>query len=268
MAQLFVIIICICFTSSALAKGSSLVNLEYNYQRPGGDYTNFRTTGGRECAQQCEKSSRCQAFDYYKSDNSCWLKSKAYPARSYTGVISGVKRKRVESSGPPPLANVSGMNLRYDTQRPGGDYIRLQVQSVQQCAEKCTKDSQCVAFDYTTSDSFCYLKSWKPPVRKYKGIISGVKKRYNIQVKFVQKLLMLQGYDPGVADGQMGKNTKIALKNYQSDQRIVVTGRIDKATLAALGLSTGTENIPQASSVENQDTENYKNRIRIFERKK
>ncbi len=250
MAQLFFILLFICSASSALAKESNLIILEDNYQRPGGDYTSVRTASARECAQKCEKSRRCKAFDYYKSDNSCWLKSKAYPARSYAGVISGFKR----SDYPEDLSGTASttMDFSYDTQRPGSDYTWFQAQNAQQCAQKCIKDRKCVAFDYSTLDNFCYLKSWVPSARKQKGIISGLKKRFYPQVKAVQELLTKQNYSPGIADGLMGRNTRIALKNYQGDHHLLVTGRIDDTTLTALGLRSSTERAPQVPSAESQ----------------
>ncbi len=56
------------------------------------------------------------------------------------------------------------------------------------------------------------------------------------QVQSVQRLLNEQNYSPGVADGFMGNKTRIALEQYQQDQGIAVTGRIDNTTLVALGL--------------------------------
>ena len=128
------------------------------------------------------------------------------------------------------------MDISYDTQRPGGDYTRFPADSAQQCAQRCARDSRCVAFDYTTVDYFCYLKTWSPPARRYRDIISGVKRPFYPQVKSVQELLIQQYYNPGPADGLMGRQTRIALEKYQRDQNIPVTGRIDDATLIALGL--------------------------------
>ncbi|AGF77299.1 SH3 domain-containing protein,putative peptidoglycan binding protein [Desulfocapsa sulfexigens DSM 10523] len=254
MIKLIVIILFAVFLPSAFAEAYNSIDLELDSQRPGGDYTSFRAASAEACAQKCEKSRRCQAFDFYKSDNSCWLKNRAYSARYYAGVVSGFKR-----SGSPEKPSVDAtsidMDIRYDIQRPGGDYRSFRVQSVQQCSENCTQDSQCQAFDYTTSDSFCYLKSWKPPAREYRGIISGVKRHYNPQLKSVQELLIQQDYNPGTADGLMGRNTRIALEKYQRDHNLLVTGRLDNATLNALGLHASAEYISQKSSVDVADIE-------------
>ncbi len=49
-----------------------------------------------------------------------------------------------------------------------------------------------------------------------------------------QEKLSSLGYKPGVADGIMGQNTRAALKQYQADQGLPVTGRPDEATLSKL----------------------------------
>lgn len=242
MIRTLLMIFFIFLASSTLAEGQSKINLDYDFQRPGGDYTNFFTANARECAQKCERSNSCQAFDFHSSDKSCWLKNIAYPGRRYPGVISGAKRPGhsgggyAGSSGRTENATPAHIHLDYDTQRPGGDYTRFQSRGAQECAQQCAKEPQCVAFDYTTSDSFCYLKSWRPPSRYYSGIVSGVKRNYNSQVKTVQERLIQQNYNPGPADGLMGKKTRVALKNYQINNHLLVTGRIDDATLISLGL--------------------------------
>lgn len=52
----------------------------------------------------------------------------------------------------------------------------------------------------------------------------------------VQKKLLDLGYNPGPADGIMGKKTKTALKQYQKDKGLAETGEINEATLASLGI--------------------------------
>ena len=52
----------------------------------------------------------------------------------------------------------------------------------------------------------------------------------------VQKKLKEIGYDPGPADGVYGKKTATAIAEFQRDKDIPPTGKIDEATLKALGL--------------------------------
>lgn len=230
---LFLLSVIVPFTASATSQGK--IQLDYNFQRPGGDYSNFRVDSARECASKCELSRRCQAFDFHRSDYSCWLKERIGPSRPYQGVISGIKKYSSREQLPSkPQGLPPDIVLNRDTQRPGGDYTSFRSSSARKCARECSMQSRCVAFDYTTSDSYCYLKSWKPPSRGYNGIISGVKIRNSPQVEFAQKVLQQQYYNPGPADGVMGRRTILALKYYQKDHGLPVTGTLDEATLESM----------------------------------
>ena len=163
---LFITILAI-FACSLPAHGADSITIDQNTRRSGGDYTSFSTATARQCAEYCQKSSRCQAFDFYSSDHSCWLKSTAYPSSYYAGAVSGSKQHKTVRQQPSGLKNIV---VRYDTQRPGGDYVRFQVRDARECENRCAVDSRCVAFDFTSSDYFCYLKSWVPRARYYRGI--------------------------------------------------------------------------------------------------
>ena len=54
-------------------------------------------------------------------------------------------------------------------------------------------------------------------------------------IEKAQKTLKQQGHDPGTVDGVMGPQTVTALRAYQKQQGLDVTGRLDAATLAKLG---------------------------------
>ena len=51
----------------------------------------------------------------------------------------------------------------------------------------------------------------------------------------VQKRLIELGYEPGPADGIMGKMTKKAIKKFQKDNDMPPTGKIDNDTKNKLG---------------------------------
>ncbi|MDO4370230.1 MAG: peptidoglycan-binding domain-containing protein [Clostridia bacterium] len=53
-------------------------------------------------------------------------------------------------------------------------------------------------------------------------------------IKTVQQQLNDRGYDCGAADGVIGKKTRAAIAEFQNDQGLAVTGRIDDALLSAL----------------------------------
>jgi photosystem II stability/assembly factor-like uncharacterized protein len=61
----------------------------------------------------------------------------------------------------------------------------------------------------------------------------------NDSVKRAQESLNLAGYDVGKPDGVAGTRTVAALRKYQADKGIPVTGQFDAATLGALGLAGG-----------------------------
>ena len=55
-------------------------------------------------------------------------------------------------------------------------------------------------------------------------------------VKQAQQVLKQRGYDPGPIDGQGGKKTGTALRAFQKDLGLEVTGRFDQTTLEELGI--------------------------------
>jgi photosystem II stability/assembly factor-like uncharacterized protein len=63
----------------------------------------------------------------------------------------------------------------------------------------------------------------------------------NPTVKQAQEALNKAGYNVGVADGKLGAKTLVAIKKFQTDKGLPSTGKLDKATLTALGLKVATE---------------------------
>jgi photosystem II stability/assembly factor-like uncharacterized protein len=58
-------------------------------------------------------------------------------------------------------------------------------------------------------------------------------------VKRAQEALNAAGYDTGTPDGQAGTKTVAAIRKFQTANRIPVSGKLDAATLTALGLGGG-----------------------------
>jgi len=56
-------------------------------------------------------------------------------------------------------------------------------------------------------------------------------------VRLVQEALERAGYEIGVPDGQLGPRTVAAIKRFQTDRYLAVTGQLDETTIAALGVS-------------------------------
>jgi peptidoglycan hydrolase-like protein with peptidoglycan-binding domain len=58
-------------------------------------------------------------------------------------------------------------------------------------------------------------------------------------VRRAQEALDRAGYTIGSPDGQMGPRTVAAVKRFQADRYLPVSGQLDEATIAALGISNG-----------------------------
>ncbi|HYX27907.1 MAG TPA: peptidoglycan-binding protein [Pyrinomonadaceae bacterium] len=57
-------------------------------------------------------------------------------------------------------------------------------------------------------------------------------------VRRAQQALERAGYEIGTPDGQLGPRTITAIKRFQTDRYLSVTGQLDETTLAALGISS------------------------------
>lgn len=53
-------------------------------------------------------------------------------------------------------------------------------------------------------------------------------------IRFVQTSLLNLGYDPGGADGAMGKRTAAAIRRYEKDNGLRVTGKVTKTLITSL----------------------------------
>jgi photosystem II stability/assembly factor-like uncharacterized protein len=58
-------------------------------------------------------------------------------------------------------------------------------------------------------------------------------------VRKAQQALERAGYEIGTPDGQMGPRTVAAIKRFQTDRYLSVSGQLDETTLAALGVASG-----------------------------
>jgi len=58
-------------------------------------------------------------------------------------------------------------------------------------------------------------------------------------VRRAQQALERAGYEIGNPDGQMGPRTVAAIKRFQTDRYLTVSGQLDDTTLAALGVASG-----------------------------
>lgn len=84
-------------------------------------------------------------------------------------------------------------------------------------------------------------------------VIATVQAAYNKEtIKDVQQALNDSGYDCGTADGVAGKQTKSAIKKYQKDNDLKVTGTINTALLKSLDITAAKSTA--SSSAENEST--------------
>jgi photosystem II stability/assembly factor-like uncharacterized protein len=58
-------------------------------------------------------------------------------------------------------------------------------------------------------------------------------------IRRVQEALNQAGYNVGVPDGKPGTKTLLALKRFQADRSLPMTGKFDEITLAAMGVAKG-----------------------------
>ena len=75
--------------------------------------------------------------------------------------------------------------------------------------------------------------------RKKKSTVRPIASRgVNETVRRAQEALSASGYNVGALDGLAGPQTTAALKRFQSDRHLPLTGKLDAITLAALGVSS------------------------------
>ena len=88
--------------------------------------------------------------------------------------------------------------------------------------------------DYSYYDEGYYADSDAPdPYAKSSDYDEGAA---DSNVSQVQSALSREGYYSGGIDGNLGPETRNALRRYQRDRGLTVTGRVDRATANALGL--------------------------------
>ncbi|HEX4640206.1 MAG TPA: peptidoglycan-binding protein [Chthoniobacterales bacterium] len=87
-------------------------------------------------------------------------------------------------------------------------------------------------------DSGYYDQGAYPQEQVYTAATDTNQSEYAVdsQVSDVQSALSREGYYDGAIDGKLGPATRNALRRYQREHRLDVTGGIDQAVIRALGL--------------------------------
>ena len=73
--------------------------------------------------------------------------------------------------------------------------------------------------------------------------------RADDMTKRAQEALIAAGYDVGTPDGQAGTKTVVAIRKFQTDKGIPVSGKLDDDTLTALGLGGGVQTTTEAGKI-------------------
>ena len=171
------------FAADALAA-----KLEYDTDRPGGDYRNFDHWGPEPshsyCTNACNAEAQCKAWTWVRPAGPnqparCWLKSTVPAAVSSSCCVSGVKELVLQPIIKPGLW-VSDPG--YD--RPGGTYKTITLSKnagAWNCWKHCKDDNKCKAWSWVKagvqapSNPVCSLKNTVPPKKSNKCCVSGVK---------------------------------------------------------------------------------------------
>lgn len=151
------------------------------FDRPGGDYANFRVPGADPavCAARCDREDRCKAWSFSypataRSSATCWLKSDVTPRVENNCCVSGVRGAGV--------IEPRNDKIEFSIDRFGGDYRSFDTArdpSGAACAAACEADNRCRAWTYIRpgyigGSARCYLKERVTRPRRKPCCISGV----------------------------------------------------------------------------------------------
>ncbi len=160
---------------------AGVAQAQSGFDRRGGDYLKFDIRSGdpAECARQCERDGRCQAwtFSYPRSEKAyaqCWLKNKVSPRFEDKCCVSGVRGAGVIE----PRTNA----LETSIDRVGGDYRNFETPSDSTgaaCGAACAADNKCRAWTYVRpgyigASARCFLKDRITRPRPKPCCVSGV----------------------------------------------------------------------------------------------
>ena len=74
--------------------------------------------------------------------------------------------------------------------------------------------------------------------------------QYDSEIYQAQKALKARGYSPGIPDGLWGKSTESAIKHFQVDNDLPVTGKLDEQTKAKLGIVSTARSVKRNQQVQ------------------
>jgi photosystem II stability/assembly factor-like uncharacterized protein len=89
----------------------------------------------------------------------------------------------------------------------------------------------------------------KTTTRRGRATPAAAAKRPDDTVKRAQEALNAAGYDVGTPDGHAGTRTVSAIRGFQAERGIPISGKLDDATLTALGLGGGVQTTTAAGKL-------------------
>jgi len=84
------------------------------------------------------------------------------------------------------------------------------------------------------------------------GLSISVAAQYDPEIYQAQKALKVRGYNPGTLDGLWGKSTESAIKHFQVDTELPVTGKLDEQTKVKLGLESSARPVKRKLQADEQ----------------
>lgn len=156
-----------------LAVQAQDLSEEPQFDRPGGDYTHFRTTDLRDCKRACATDRRCAAYSFNSVESTCYLKDQVTKTSRDSRTISGIK----EGYRGGPDRPGGGLSREPGFDYYGGDYTNFRAPNDESCREECRRDRHCAAYSFNMRKGMCYLKDRAGSPRRNPDTVTGIKRR-------------------------------------------------------------------------------------------
>lgn len=140
---------------------------EFQFDRPGGDYHNYKANSFSQCATSCATIAKCRAYTFVTQTKICWLKDSVPKRIANNCCVSGIKI-------------MGAQEMKVD--RPGSDIrpgFDVNFYS-SECEDACKNDPKCRAYTLVKpgiqgESAKCWLKHAKPAKVRNECCISAVK---------------------------------------------------------------------------------------------
>ena len=141
-----------------LAASAQNLSEEPQLDRPGGDYTHFRTTDLRDCKRACATDLRCAAYSFNSVESLCYLKDQVTKPSRDSRTISGIKEGFRPGPGPGPGGGDRYLSEERGSDYRGGDFTNFRARGLGDCQDACRQDRRCQAYTFNGRTGVCYLK--------------------------------------------------------------------------------------------------------------